>query len=290
MSSEREAWLEERRTGITATDVCRLVCPWDADRPEAARIFDEKRSPVADREPSNVELIGLATEDLNAAIYAKRTGFEFQQRPRYHIDRDGWQLASLDRRAVGGRVVELKYTRFFHDDWGAEYTDEFPLRHIVQVTWQMRVTGEPWADLSAIDGGGEHRIYRIGCDTALSDALAEIAAAVWAMVQRGERPAEDWTHPLAARLRDDHAAAIAGRKVVIESQAAEFAATEWLHFKGVEREAANLADERRAELVRAMGDAEEAECGPYLLSRKPRARLVKALPAKPQQRRKAVTL
>lgn len=271
---DRLAWLAERQSGVTATDVRRLVCPWDPSRPEGARIFDEKAGPVADSGASPLMEMGLATEEHNARLYARRTGFALVTFPPLSRNpAEPWQVASLDRQAADGRPVELKYTPFFNDDWGEEYTDAIPLGYVVQVTWQMQVVGAEWADVSALNGYGDHRVYRVRFEPELAKALTVIAADFWAVVRAGLRPADDWAHPLAARLVEARERVEAGKRVRLPD--AEFAAFEWLELKAVERRAAELADEVKAGLVARMGDAEEAEAGRYRLCRKPRARFVR---------------
>lgn len=201
-SSERQAWLEERRTGIGATDIVALVGLGYKDN-DALKVYRTKVEPVDDGPRPLLLSIGLATEPLNAAEYERRSGSKLIKSSGVarHPDHD-FCFASRDYlEDPSGRAVELKYVRFFDESWGDQETDQVPTAHIIQGQWQMHCSGTSPLTLSAIDGGGQHRIYRIEKSDRIISLLMNVAESFWRghVLPRREPPA-DWGRTLAEEV------------------------------------------------------------------------------------------
>lgn len=202
--TERAAWLAERQTGIGATDLASVLGVGFRTPTEvyAEKCADE---PV-DREPSPLMRLGLAMEAHNADLYTRCSGMPLISPGLIRARNEPWAFASLDRAhgfypGVIGRPVELKYTTFFGDDWGPDGTDQVKDGYVVQATWQAAIlrtlgAGIDGADISALAGTGEHRIYHIPFDERLAALLFDVGRSFWARVVRRSGVA-DWEPPFA---------------------------------------------------------------------------------------------
>ncbi len=140
---DREAWLEERRKGIGASDVAAILglSPWNT--PYA--LYAEKVGLVPLDAPGTEAMeFGLRAEPMLRAYFEDRTGLRVigEQTNVVHPDH-AWAKATLDGYAVehgtddpelAVAVVEFKSTA------DAEWT-EVPAHYACQATWQMFVTG-----------------------------------------------------------------------------------------------------------------------------------------------------
>lgn len=124
---------------------------------------------------------GERLEDDIADAYSERLGVELATvEPSRHPDHE-WMIASPDRLWVdGSRIVECKTAsaRIAHQ-WGEEGTDEVPEAYLVQVAWQMAVTGIETADVAVLIGGNDFRIYTVHRDRELEAGLVEIGRNFW---------------------------------------------------------------------------------------------------------------
>ena len=211
-SEERRQWLKDRQGGIGGTDIASITGLGFHD---AMRVYEEKVAPEPPNDPgSPIMQMGLATEAHNASLYAARTGAKLMAPGMMWAANIPWAFATLDRVALfdanGGtpgetRPAELKYTLFFDDDaWGKDGSDHIPDGYLVQCTWQMVILRSRGyeasrADVSALSGSGEHRIYTVPFDQKLATMLLELGAAFWHFVAEKIQPL-DWTHPLRSEI------------------------------------------------------------------------------------------
>lgn len=191
-----DEWLATRRECVTGTDIPILlgVSPWKSE----AALADEKRG-IVEPEPESVAMrIGRAMEDIVRDEYQRETGRRLRhvrrlmRHPRY-----AWAAASLDFETVGERrIVEAKTT-------GRRSDDEVPQDWEAQVRWQMGVAGYPVADISALYGGRELRIFTVEHDPALFDGLLDVAADFRRRLAEGGPFAHDAASLRRAYPRDD---------------------------------------------------------------------------------------
>lgn len=264
--ANRTEWLKQRQTGLGATDIASLV---GVGFSNPQRVYADKITPIVEEQPCHPLLsIGLATEDLNARLYAEKMGVDALTQPpgiTRHPSVE-WMFSTLDRQAPD-RIVELKYTPFLSDGWGEEMSDQIPMGYLIQTHWQMMCAAITDADVSVLSGTGEHRVYRTQYDFDLGSMLAHIGFNFWtSFVEPRQAPPEDWTHPLAVQVLDKLGSITAGTHIDLGEDAAIFARN-YREFKAVAREAEANADANKTELLRLMGDAEKASTGGYVLSR-----------------------
>lgn len=261
--TQRTAWLAQRQTGLGGTDMAAIA---GVGFLTPAEVYAEKVSPTPiDRPPSPLMRMGLATEDVNADLYRERTGARLVAPGLIRSPADPWMLATLDRAAVDtpervGRPVELKYVgAFFGDEWGDDGSDQVRDGHAIQATWQMtamRASGHAVteADISALSGTGDHRVYTIPFNRLLSELLVELGAEFWRRVTT-RAGVDGWRSPLcddvAARLaaiRPDTAVAL-GEDARVLAEAYQLA-------RANEKHAKSEAERFKAELVALLGTNE----------------------------------
>jgi putative phage-type endonuclease len=182
----KQAWLAERRTCITGTDVAAILGLSKFAGP--IDVYLGKKNLI--EKPDNEAMeFGRRFERPILEAYADRFGqpIEFAQ-PWTLIKVPGFDLlgASLDARWTNGdrRPVDAKNTGFKGPDWGEPGTDVFPIYYQLQLHVQMMATDEPGfvtpaSDLAVCFGGHELARYTMHRDTELDVELKGRVAAWW---------------------------------------------------------------------------------------------------------------
>jgi len=188
-----DAWLEARRSLVTATDIAVLLglSPYRCE----ADLAEEKLTGVG-QEASLRMRVGSAVQDLIGEEYARRTGRRIH---RYHgmvrHDDIEWAAASPDFGVVGERrLVEAKRTSS-----RTRFADGIPQDIEAQVAWQLGITGFPVADVAVLVGDDDFAIFEQRADPALFADLVVVAEGFRARLAAGGPFARD-----AARIRRDH--------------------------------------------------------------------------------------
>lgn len=263
-AEERAEWLARRRTGLGATDV---ACVLGVGFRTPAEVYAEKVGDAPDRDPNPLMALGLATEDHNAALYTKRTGLPLISPGLISAQSEPWAFATFDRVATDrgallGRPVELKYTTFFDPDkWGPDGTDQVRDGYLVQAVWQAAILRDRGhaidrTDVSVLAGTGEHRVYHVPFDERLAALLFEAGRSFWARVET-RAGAADWEAPLALvdAIADRLAAIRPDTSVQLDDLAAAHVDA-YEHFRGLEKNAREKAEEHKAELCKLLGTNE----------------------------------
>jgi putative phage-type endonuclease len=194
---DRATWLAERKKGIGSSDAAAVcgVNPYET----AAGVFLEKTGRLPSKDETPPMKWGTALEAVIADAYSEKTGQALVRgEPILRHERHAFMIASLDREWAGGerRIVEIKNVSIRQSaNWGEPGTDEVPEWYLVQVQHQMVVAGREVADVAALIGGNDFRIYSVRYNPILADRMIEIEADFWVHVQRDECPAFDWRHP-----------------------------------------------------------------------------------------------
>ncbi|MGL5097390.1 MAG: YqaJ viral recombinase family protein [Planctomycetia bacterium] len=262
----RQDWLTARRSGIGATDAASLIGEGFSN---PLQVYRSKVESAQNDEPHPLLQIGLATEAINAGLYSRATGAELIKADAInrHPDRE-IVLASLDYLTAEYREpVDTKYTPFFSDEWGEPGTDQIPLGYIVQLQWQMLATHAGQADISALSGTGEHRVYRLQRNDVLIEALYDSAQEFWGRFVLAQAPPPDDWQPMAfPAIAREIARVQVGNRVDLPIEYLPLV-EELERAKQIAKEAGAIVDENKAKLAELMGEAERATIGVYVLSR-----------------------
>lgn len=181
----REDWLQKRVKGIGGSDaaaVCGLS-PWKSPY----QVWLEKRGEAQPSEDNEPMFWGRTLEPVIRQRYADVTGrtVTVPQDVLVHPNYD-WMLASLDG-LTDDRVVEIKTSRS-PQGWGEPGTNEIPDVYMIQVQHYMTVTKLSMADVVALIGGSDFRIYEVPADSELQDLILDRESAFWEMVKAGTPP------------------------------------------------------------------------------------------------------
>lgn len=258
-AAERAAWLAERRTGIGSSDAP-AVCGVSR-RSSPFGIFLDKTGQLPEQPMLSHQRWGLLLEDAIAAAYEEATGLTVRK-PETPIQRHPsrpWMLSTRDRVCVGSeRIVELKKVSAFHAaEWGEPGTDEIPREYIIQVHHQMIVADQAEADVAALIGGDDFRIYTVHRSKGLAERIIAIEEDFWARVERREPPEPDWTHAATPDLILAVAGLDPAQTIALGDEALQWA-REYSAISDELRDGAKHKENLKARLIHAMGEAATA--------------------------------
>ena len=182
---DRQDWLEKRRSGIGASDIAAVmgVSPWSTPR----QVWIQKTTPEAPEAMQNEDMSwGLRMESLILDEAAERIGIEIPKTSRglmlRNIDRS-WMLATVDgiTAEIPGQIVEAKKV----DDWS---WDQIPDHYMMQVQWQLAVTGYDKGWIAALHRGRRLELYPVLRDEEVIAGLVEAGERFWLLVEQVEPP------------------------------------------------------------------------------------------------------
>lgn len=200
--SAREAWLEERRRGLGASE-CAAVLGFDPYR-DALAVYCEKVGVTEGAPDTELTRWGRRVQGAIGEAYAEETGRPVVDLGDHVIQRHPdlpWLGATLDFMTAGteaspgppglrfpaGRVpLEVKAVNLFKAD---EWREDPPLHYQIQLQMQLACTGAAWGSLCALLAG--LRIAWVDLlrnENFLAAALPKLEE-FWLRVQRREPPA-----------------------------------------------------------------------------------------------------
>lgn len=196
-------WHSERTHGIGASEAACLIGenPWKS----TIQLYAEKVGALPPPDLSDNEAVfwGTRLESVVRDVYGERT--------RRYIDEGGillrstvypWALATLDGWTSDSELgpywpLEVKTTGAARgDDW----LDGPPRHYVVQVHWQMLVTGAPKATVACLIGGQRLVWADVERDEMLIRKLVRAGEDFWRRVQEHDAPAPDGTQSAAKTL------------------------------------------------------------------------------------------
>lgn len=189
---DRSAWLEQRRSGVGASEVAALcgLSPYADQTPLA--VYLDKLGQLPSRH-SEAMSWGTRLEPLVADAYSEETGHElFMPNPPIIARGDAPHHFCTPDRLVCGHpiVIEIK-TASTSQGWGIPGTDVIPSQYLVQVQWQLwclAARGITEAHVAVLIGGNRLAVYRVLPHADLQTRLAGIVDAFWDRVQRRDPP------------------------------------------------------------------------------------------------------
>ena len=177
-------WLAARRDGLGASEVPAIL---GLDRYKSGLdIWLEKRGLAEPRQGDTMpQKVGRFAEAMIANLYAEQTGAVLMTVPTRRHPQVETLFASADRMVVGMDAadwlypVEIKNRGGIPQGWGEAGTDLVPEAIAVQVHVQMACYGMAFADVAALLGGNDFRVYRLYRDKDIEATILETAASWW---------------------------------------------------------------------------------------------------------------
>jgi putative phage-type endonuclease len=133
---------------------------------------------------------GSIHEESIAQQYAKVTNTKVRKMSHtlYHKQYP-FVLCHIDRKIEGlSKLLECKFAMYHNDDWGPDGSDIVPLSYIIQVQYQLAITGYAEADLAVLISGWDFRIYHFKRDEMLINRIIEDVKKFWHCVESGTEP------------------------------------------------------------------------------------------------------
>ena len=207
----RDAWLEERRNGIGASDapVVLRLSKWS----NPVELWQEKLGLLPPREPTQQMEWGTRLEPLIRQTFAEKSGVNVHYWGAHTIcvhDKHPWMRASLDGVADldGGQgIVEIKAVSAAQKD---NWERELPVYYQAQMQHQMAVTGLQRGLLVVLFGGQELCWYPVQRHPEFQALLEEREGEFWRAVEEREQPE--------AKSDDELASAAKGLLRVVEGK------------------------------------------------------------------------
>lgn len=168
--------ITERRRGIGGTDISAIlgINPWRSP----VDVWAEKTGrsePIPDNPAMRA---GRLLEPVIAQMYEEDTG-DHVTRNLPNLVRESILIGHLDGLIEAkGRVWEAKTARS-SDGWGASGSSEVPLHYEAQCQWYCGLAELPGADLAALIGGSDFRIFPLVADPDLFGEMREAALRFW---------------------------------------------------------------------------------------------------------------
>lgn len=255
---DREAWLSERRKGISASDISSILGIGFHTPEVLSRI---KLGLENEPEPNEAMRAGILLEPECIRRYAERFGRDLSPPPSLCRRLDApWMTATPDALIDPFRhLYEAKCVFSYPDErWGPDLSQKIPDYYATQTTWQMAVTGAERVTLGAYFVGKCFRSYDVDRDRELIEILTEAAREFYQIVfVERETVPPDWNSSYALNIQARLAAINPGELVELGADEQE-AAERFKELKEIEKKAKEEADELKQLLSEKMGTASEA--------------------------------
>lgn len=178
----REAWLQERRTVLTGTDMAAILGR-GAFGTTGMTVWLDKKGLSEPKAENDAMRFGKRWEPFLLQDFSDRTGIEILRADPYQLFKSTQVPigATLDARVqLDLAPVEAKTTSSPSEEWGEPGTDKIPTHYLLQVAAQMHVTDKPYAHVAAFFRARcETRFYLVQRDLDLEAVMLERAQAWW---------------------------------------------------------------------------------------------------------------
>ena len=251
--------MTDRREFIGGSDIAAVmgVSPWKTP----LQLWAEKTGEVDAPDLSDNEAVqmGIALEDPVAQIFSKKTGMTVRRAPgNYELKGYPYIRCQVDRLITGtDELLEVKTCSLRSEDkWSGE---EIPVEYILQVQWQLMITGRAVGWIAVLIGGQKFVYKKITPDKEIQDKMLLAAISFWDMVQRKIPPvAESDDNPFMVKLFPSAGPEIAEASADITSAIKLLQQT-----KAEIINAEKVKDELEARLKAAIGDLQGLKTPEY---------------------------
>jgi putative phage-type endonuclease len=214
ITPERSEFLSERKTGIGGSDAAIILGLSPYKSP--LELAEEKLGLSPPFEGNRFTEAGNRLEDVIAQWYADERGCKVARANQtFRLKEHDFIMAHIDRRVLNERkLLECKSAdKWTLHNWGEPGTDEVPDAYFIQVQHYLLFPNWDYADLAALIGGNDLRIYPIIPDGELQAMILEAEIAFWKILERGDLPdpirESDanrlWKHDNGERIYADYA-------------------------------------------------------------------------------------
>ena len=181
--------MEDRKKYIGGSDIAAVMGLSRYSTP--LKLWAEKIGQIEPDDLSDKEYVQLGSEleDFIAKKFAKSTGMKVRQAPQRYVHKKYPFMACQVDRLIEGTdmLLECKNASAWREkEWRDE---EIPLEYILQVSWQLMITGRSKGYIAVLIGGNKFRFKEIQADQELFDKMSEVAIKFWQMVQDKTPPA-----------------------------------------------------------------------------------------------------
>lgn len=248
-------WLEARRKGVGASEAGAILglSPWRT----ALEVYLDKLGllPIDSNPPARLKW-GLRMERVIAEAYTEETGRSVEPGCLVVHPDAPWMLSTTDYMA-SDRPVELKrIDQFNAKEFGEPGTEDIPRLYYLQVQQQMACTGKDVADLAALIGQADFRIYTIRRNVEVIEQLIVVEREFMEAVERQEPPLPDFAHSTTLNILS-LIEPETGKAIELGADAANIS-DQFESFAEAESRMRKNKDEQKARLIHLMGDAETA--------------------------------
>lgn len=176
---DREAWLEQRRTGIGGSDAAAVLGMSKWRTPLS--VWLDKTGQAIDAGETEPMRWGTLLEPVIRQEYSNRTGRAVMAPGFLRHPRHGFMVANVDGVTADQRLVEIKTARTA-EAWGEPGSDQVPDDYLIQVQHYLAVLEFSVADIAVLIGGSDFRIYTVEADPELQEIMIGSEAAFWQSV------------------------------------------------------------------------------------------------------------
>jgi putative phage-type endonuclease len=179
----------DRKTFIGGTDIAVIMGLSPYKTPY--KLWAEKTGLIEQDDLSNVEAVqlGIELEEFVAKKFEKVTGLKVRRPPVSHYYREDNEVhaCQVDRLIEGTNdLLEVKTASLRKEkDW---VDDQIPAHYIMQVQWQLYVTGRTTGYIAVLIGGQKFVWKKVVSDAQLISAMVKAANEFWGMVQSKTAP------------------------------------------------------------------------------------------------------
>jgi putative phage-type endonuclease len=122
---------------------------------------------------------GLSTKEHKQPLFHPEFDFMYG-----HIDRfvcaDAEAVCVVNGKVVTDRLLECKTASVFNRlEWGEDGSKEVPAAYLLQCIWYMAITGCETADMAALIGNNDFRLYTIQRDRELEQLVVSHVKTFW---------------------------------------------------------------------------------------------------------------
>jgi putative phage-type endonuclease len=227
------------------------------------QLWAEKTGEVepADLSENQAVQLGIELEEFCAKKFEKETGMKVRRAPQVYTSKENpFMSCQVDRLITGtDELLEIKTCSAWKEkEWEGE---EIPQEYILQISWQLMITGRRIGHVCVLIGGQKFVYKKIEADPELFRKMTDAAITFWSMVQTKTPPVTEAAdnkfmvelYPSAGELIKAAAQDVTDAVAMLQQTKAQIIALE------------ETKDEIEAKLKAVIGDAQGVKTEEYLV-------------------------